>query len=311
MLALYGATAGVVGRTKIAAAINQAVLAVIPVEDQIVDDFLSYLLNQIGIDLLRIVQGAQPNLSAGLVKEAKIKLPPLPEQRKIADILCTWDTALQTLERLIDAKERRRRALRERLLFGKGRRSNPRTKLSQVAEEQSVRNRTQLDRTRLYAVTKADGMVPMRERVQGATINRCKVVERGWYAYNPMRLNIGSIARWEGRDPVMTSGDYVVFHTKEDRLLSDYLDQLRRSDAWANFVGGAGNGSVRIRIWFDDLGRFSFPLPPLAEQRRIANFLGAADTELRLLRHQHAALATQKRGLMQLLLTGKKRVRVS
>jgi type I restriction enzyme S subunit len=43
-------------------------------------------------------------------------------------------------------------------------------------------------------------MVPMREHVQGATIDRCQIVERGWFAYNPMRINIGSIARWEHDD---------------------------------------------------------------------------------------------------------------
>lgn len=235
---------------------------------------------------------------------------PPREQLKITKILGTWDKALLSLERLISSKKRKYRLLREAILFGEKRHSDRRTKLHLVAEEQSIRNRTQLDRTRLYAVTKAEGMVPMRERVQGATINRCKVVERGWYAYNPMRLNIGSIARWEGAESVMTSGDYVVFSTNEDQLLSDYLDHLRRSDAWAGFVGAAGSGGVRVRIWFNDLGHFSFPLPPLAEQRRIADALSVADAELRLLREQHAALATQKRGLMQLLLTGKKRVRV-
>jgi type I restriction enzyme S subunit len=108
----------------------------------------------------------------------------------------------------------------------------------------------------------------------------------------------------------MVSGDYVVFRANESRLLSDYLNHLRRSTAWADFVGASGNGSVRVRIWFDDLGRFKFLLPSLAEQRAIAHILDAADTELRLLRSQRAALDQQKRGLMQRLLTGKVRVNV-
>lgn len=185
-----------------------------------------------------------------------------------------------------------------------------RVELSEVAEESGTRNGQKLDRTRLYAVTKAEGMVPMRENVQGATINRCQIVERGWFAYNPMRINIGSIARWEHDDPVMVSPDYVVFRTKESLLLSDYLNHLRRAPLWADFVGAAGNGSVRIRIWFDDLGRFKFPLPPIEEQRTIAAVLDTAESELRLLRDQRAARDQQKRGLMQWLLTGKVRVAV-
>ena len=70
LIALYGATAGVVGRTRISAAINQAVLAVIPDQKQIDDDFLAHVLNHIGSALLRVVQGAQPNLNAGLVRDS-------------------------------------------------------------------------------------------------------------------------------------------------------------------------------------------------------------------------------------------------
>ena len=148
----------------------------------------------------------------------------------------------------------------------------------------------------------------MRENVQGSTINRCQIVERGWFAYDPMRINIGYIARWEKDDPVMVSPDYVVFRTRGSLLLSDYLNHVRRAAISADFVGTAGNGSVRIRIWFDDLGYFKFPLPPVEEQRAIAAILSTADAELRLLRQQRAAIDHQKRGLMQLLLTGKVRV---
>ena len=107
----------------------------------------------------------------------------------------------------------------------------------------------------------------------------------------------------------MVSGDYVVFRTDEEHLLSNYLNHVRRSAAWADFVGASGNGSVRIRIWFDDLGRFKLALPSLTEQRAIANVLDTCDEELRLLRAQHVALDQQKRGLMQRLLTGKVRVK--
>jgi type I restriction enzyme S subunit len=263
------------------------------------------------VDSLKTRGVSQSNINPTALRERlTVPLPPLSEQQRIAEIFETGDNARRILERLIASKEKLYRVLNARLLFGKPPRGARQVKLGAVATEQSGRNGTRLNRTRLYAVTKAEGMVPMRERVQGATIDRCKIVERGWYAYNPMRINIGSIARWEEGEPVMVSGDYVVFSTNEDQLLSDYLDHLRRSDRWAGFVGAAGGGSVRVRIWFDDLGRFSFPLPSIDEQRRIAAILDTAATEIRLLHEQHAALAKQKRGLMQLLLTGKKRVRV-
>ena len=267
--------------------------------------------------LQRIASGTSDSMKKiqkGALLKLKVPVPPLPEQRKIADILSTWDESLEKLDALIAAKERCKKGLMQQLLTGKRRVKGAAawkvTRLSEVAEERIARNQDNFDRSRLYAVTKAEGMVPMRERVQGATVERCKVVEMGWFAYNPMRINIGSIARWEGTDPVMVSGDYVVFSTDEKRLLSDYLNHIRRSSAWCGFVGASGNGSVRIRIWFDDLGHFKFPLPPVNEQRSIADILDTCDNELRLLRAQRAAIDRQKRGLMQRLLIGKIRVNI-
>jgi type I restriction enzyme S subunit len=79
---------------------------------------------------------------------------------------------------------------------------------------------------------------------------------------------------------------------------------------WQSFVTRGGNGSVRIRIYFSDLAEFTFPCPPVEEQRQIAAFLDTADQQLTLLRTQRTALDQQKRGLMQRLLTGKMRVNV-
>jgi type I restriction enzyme S subunit len=75
-------------------------------------------------------------------------------------------------------------------------------------------------------------------------------------------------------------------------------------------VTSVGNGSVRIRIYYDDLARLHLKLPSLPEQRRIAAVLNAADREITLLQRQLSLLREQKKGLMQKLLTGEVRVRV-
>ncbi len=90
LIALYGATAGVVGRTRIRAAINQAVLAVVPRTDEVLPDFLHLLLQRIGIEAVKLVQGAQPNLNAGMIQGQLVPLPPRYEQATITKILGTW-----------------------------------------------------------------------------------------------------------------------------------------------------------------------------------------------------------------------------
>jgi type I restriction enzyme S subunit len=242
-------------------------------------------------------------------------LPPLPEQRKIAEILSTWDEALEKLDALIEAKERSKKALMQQLLTGKRRfpafsGSWKKVALGDVAENVADQNKGRMGTSSLYGVTKAEGMMPMRDHVKGESFDRCKCVETDWFAYNPMRINIGSIARWQGTKTVMVSGDYVVFRCHPHKLLPAYLNHLRQSRMWQSFVTRGGNGSVRIRIYFSDLAEFTFPCPPIDEQREIAAIFDTTDQELLLLRNQRATLDQQKRGLMQRLLSGKVRVAV-
>lgn len=142
------------------------------------------------------------------------------------------------------------------------------------------------------------------EALELAVLTRYKIVAPDAFAYNPMRLNIGSIAQnLHGRD-VLVSPDYVAFAAQPDALLPAYFDHLRRSWLWSRFVKTAGSGGVRVRIYYDDLADFIFELPPVAEQRRMVDVLDTGRHEIALLKAQREALSKQKRGLMQKLLTG-------
>ncbi len=118
LLALYGATAGKVGITKIKAATNQAILAVIPDEDQLDKDFLFYELNFQMPKMLRKLQGGQPNLSGKLVKNSLIDIPPLLEQHRIIKILQACDTEISLHERKLAVLQQQKKGLMQRLLTG-------------------------------------------------------------------------------------------------------------------------------------------------------------------------------------------------
>lgn len=175
------------------------------------------------------------------------------------------------------------------------------TLLADVTMESRLRNNAQLDDKLLCGVLKSYGLVPMRERVKGESTDRCKVVAPNAFAYNPMRLNIGSIARNTAEHPVMVSPDYVVFETDHFHLSPNYLDHIRRSGLWERFVGASGDGSVRVRIYYDHLSRLELPLPPLPEQQKIAAILTAVDDKLEVIARQIATTQTLKQGLMQTL----------
>jgi len=317
LLAMYGQgkTRGQVAILGMDAAINQACAAIepeTPGDERFLFQYLSF--NYHNIRRLSNA-GSQENLSADIIRSIPVVYPGKPERTKSADILSTWDEALEKLDALIAAKDRRKQSLMQQLLTGRKRVKGAKGKwkkmqLGDLAGNQSNQNKGKLGTECLYGVTKADGVVPMREHVKGESFHRCKMLEHDWFAYNPMRINIGSIARWQGNKRIMVSGDYVVFRCFEDRLSPAYLDQLRKSWMWQSFVTQGGNGSVRIRIYFSDLAEFTFPCPPIEEQRQIAAILDTADQELTLLRTQRNALDQQKRGLMQRLLTGRIRVAV-
>jgi type I restriction enzyme S subunit len=135
-----------------------------------------------------------------------------------------------------------------------------------------------------------------------------KVISSKMFAYNPMRLNIGSIGYCSSDMPTgLVSPDYVVFGCNETTLSGDYLQFVIRSHLWKSQAKTAGSGSVRTRIYYADISEFLFPLPPLAEQRAIAAILGTWDEAIDLTRRLIEALKQRKQALMQLLLTGEVR----
>jgi len=173
--------------------------------------------------------------------------------------------------------------------------------LSHITTECKTRNNGTIDDKLLCGVLKSQGLVPMRERVKGVSTDRCKVVVPNAFAYNPMRLNIGSIARNISKRAVMVSPDYVVFAADPLELLPSYLDQVRRSGLWERYVGASGDGSVRVRIYYGDLARLEIPIPPIPEQQKIAAILSDVDSKLDIIARQIKATHTLKRGLMQAL----------
>ena len=105
--------------------------------------------------------------------------------------------------------------------------------LADATLESTERNGSGQTSTQIMGVSKVEGIVPMVQHIIAADTARYKCVRKDWFAYNPMRLNIGSIARWQGDSDILVSPDYVVFKCKSTgphRLDPAYLDHFRRSD---------------------------------------------------------------------------------
>lgn len=124
LLALYGATAGVVAITNLRAAINQAVLAIIP-NEKLNNRYLYFVLNEImPMQVQRLVQGGQPNLNGTMIKKLKIRVPTFKEQQKIAFFLSEIDKEINALDKELLSFQKQKQGLMQQLLTGKVRVKN-------------------------------------------------------------------------------------------------------------------------------------------------------------------------------------------
>lgn len=313
LVAMYGGF-NQIGRTGLlvsSSAINQALTAILSDPERLDPEFLLEWLNYRAAYWKRFAASSRkdPNITKGDIADFPVPDISIDQQRAANRFFISWGSAIEKSRQLIAAKKLHLSCRREHLL------ANYKTakpiKLKMATRESTVRNGAYLGRDAIMAVTKSVGMRPMREETIAASIDRYKLVKPKAFAYNPMRLNIGSIAMSSFDRDVLVSPDYVVFECDESKLLPGYLEHLRHTRLWGRHFEAAGSGGVRIRIYYDDLGAFAFPLPPVAQQLRVLAALDAAKAEIETLESYLAALQQQKRGLMQKLLTGQWRVKPS
>lgn len=242
------------------------------------------------------------------ILDLDVDLPPLPEQRKIAEILQTWDEAIEALETETTLKETVHSGYVKRLIHDP---QYQRQRLRPHLEHMPNRNAEQKIE-KVLSVTNSAGFVLAEDqfthRIASADLSNYKIVQRGQYAYNPARINVGSIARLDRWTAGVLSPMYVVFQVKPS-IDSDFFYHWLFSAEARQRIRLAAQGSVRKTVNFDDLGSIPLPVPSLDRQRAVAQFLNESQRETERLRKLTQKYQQQKRGLMQKLLTGKWRVK--
>lgn len=289
--------------------------------------YLSFYLNTLGRKQLnKIGQGDSiVHIHSADLKRVIIPLPPLPEQEKIAEILGTWDTAIEKLSALIEQKKQLKKGLMQRLLTGKQRLSGfsapwKRVKLGDVFLKSLHKNK---EAKNLPVLTNSatQGIILQedyfdREIVTKENLCNYYCIENGDFIYNP-RISksapAGPIRINHFREKGCISPLYTVFKIKTGNYPFFY-EIYFESNLWiyeAYKVANYGARSDRMNITDEDFFNMKIPSPPLPEQKAIADILSKADEEIDLLTAKLSALKTQKTGLMQQLLTGKIRVKVA
>ena len=150
-------------------------------------------------------------------------------------------------------------------------------KIGDVISEYSVRNKFD-ENIPVYSVTNEKGFCTgyFSKEVASKDKSTYKIVPRGYFAYNPSRINVGSVDWQKYEDRVIVSPLYVVFGVS-DRLDRQYLLHYLKSDMMLSFIKEYATGSVRDNLKLTDLGKFPINLRPVEEQCQIAATLDKID----------------------------------
>lgn len=324
LLALYGANSGDSSVCKIDGAINQAILCIRTKEDNL--NFLESLFVIYKDKVIhKYLQGGQGNLSAEIIKSLCFMFPPLCEQEKIAEILGAWDLAIEKLTALIEQKKLLKKGLMQRLLTGKQRLpgfSTPwnKVKLGEITCQIS-KNVGDL-KIQTASISSKTGFVPQTEKfgrdISGEQYSKYTLIEKGDFSYNKGNSKTypqGCAYRLKDFEKIAVPNVFISFKVKENILYPEFIEQFFIGNFHGRLLRKVITSSVRdnglLNLNANDFFGLPISLPPLPEQKAIADILSKADEEIDLLTRKLDLLQSQKKGLMQQLLTGQIRVKVA
>lgn len=321
----------------VGANITRGLARISPETKVVLPEFLLWELRspQFRADLIRRVGGsALQEISLTELRKVRTLLPPLLEQKKIAQILSTWDKAISVTEKILANSQQQKKALMQQLLTGKKRLGMPAGSyefklthygsipkdwdypaIKEVCTQVSEKNSEAADYP-VLSCSKHDGFVDslkyFNKKVYSDDLSGYRLIHRGCFGFPSNHIEEGSIGLQSLYETGIVSPIYVVFRASPTLVDNSYLYAVLKTDHYRQIFGAATNASVDRRgsLRWKEFSQIHVPLPPLKEQQKIAAVLSAADAEIFTLEKKLTCLKDEKKALMQQLLTGKRRVKV-
>ncbi|HDK9887162.1 MULTISPECIES: restriction endonuclease subunit S [Enterobacteriaceae] len=314
--------------------LNQNLVKLIPKKTKITNEYLfSMLKTKEFIQFIsNLVRGNANQVSITLADLFKYKfiLPSLPEQKKIAQILSTWDKAISVTEKLLTNSQQQKKALMQQLLTGKKR----------LLDENGVRFSGEWEKGKFcdmanidtgYAFkskdfTQSDSGIPIIRMSDFKTggldvLGAAKVDRDSVNGLDKFKLRVGDFVfgmsgslnnygRVEKKDLPCYLNQRVGRILAKECANQAFITYLYLSDSIQQSILDKAAGAAQLNISISDLRSMVVYYPCIEEQQKIAAVLSAADTEISTLEKKLACLKDEKKALMQQLLTGKRRVKV-
>lgn len=294
---------------------NQDVKALLP-SAEVRPHYLAYVLVSRKQELLRLVETAghgTGRLDTDILKSFPVDLPSLIQQDKFIETLGVWDAAIDKTAALFDALERRKQGLMQQLLTGRRRLKGFKGKRKEYRLGQLFvdRNETNGFGLPLLSISRSDGVIPRDDSGRIDTSNEDKSaylrIYPGDIGYNTMRMwqGVSALSSLEG----IVSPAYTVC-TPTELANARFMAHLFKFPRTVNLFYRHSQGltSDTWNLKFHHFSKIKVQVPSLDEQAAIANVLDEQNAELLVLSQQLVQLKTQKRALMQKLLSGEWRL---
>ena len=253
------------------------------------------------------------NVGQDILSSIKLPFPNIPEQQKIANFLTSIDTQIQTLEKKKSLLEQYKKGVMQKIFKQELRFKDEdgnvfpeweKKKLGDLTYKVGKKNKENI-KYPIYSINNQEGFRPQSEQFDGLDSNErgydismYKIVNEKTFAYNPARINVGSIGYSYDLKELIISSLYVCFKTNkelEDLFLLIYLD----TDRFNKDILRYQEGGVRQYLFYDNFSQIKIPLPSNEEQIKIANFLSAIDENIALVNTKIEHTKGYKKGLLQ------------
>ncbi|WP_412499525.1 restriction endonuclease subunit S [Shewanella indica] len=347
LVAMYGATAGKVGRLHIEATTNQAVLSVRSKNSNVIsNDYLFWLLTFASEELIKQCQGAaQPNLSKQLIDGYQILYPSITEQQKIAEVLSTVDKKIDLIDQKIAETEKLKTGLMQKL-FSEGvgvqdENGNwqPHTEF-QDSPFGKIPKSWSVETLGEHTIKVGSGVTPKGGskayvdtgipliRSQNVLFGKFKLDDVAFITeqqHEKMKgsqlqpkdvlLNItgASIGRCAVLPADFEEGNvnqHVCIIRMSQAITPEFCGWFLNSNLGQKQIWNLQAGGNREGLNFQQIRSFRIPVLTIEEQCSIVEILSTVSDKLNLLEQQKAETQQLKKGLMQKLLTGEWRVPV-
>lgn len=287
--------------------------------------FIVYLFksSQIQHDISRLAGTSTiPDLTHSDFYSLESAFPPLPEQKKIAQILSTWDKAIELKEQLIEEKKEQKKGLMQRLLTGEDRLPGYNEEweeirlgdIGQTFNGLSGKSAKDFGEGKPFITYKNifdNSRVDIEEvdYVEVSENENQNIAKYGDIFFTtssetPDEVGMSSVLLDEVEELYLNSFCFGYRLYDFETLIPEYARFLFRGKTFRNKIFKLAQGSTRFNISKNEVMKLNIKLPLLQEQKAIAQVLSTADKEIELLEEELEQLKLQKKGLMQLLLTG-------